>query len=206
VIVDRQHRRAGEFQARAHGRRAPRTSLAIAPRRTFTSILAVMLGMPISPSSSARAPGGSRHSRSIPRPPPWCSASASSRQPWLARLKDWESAGGKVTVKQARIEQRSGRALAHGTFGLDGGGLPADCGRRPRRRFSNAWPSRCSAKMDGRSRFRRAAGFCGTVPVIQVPALYPEPKPIEDPAPAATEPSWRGMRAGNGPVRVLAGC
>src|SRR5262249_9575162 len=59
--------------------------------------------------------------------------------------------------------------------------------------------------MDGRSRFRRAAGFCGTVPVIQVPALYPEPKPIEDPAPAGTEPSWRGWGAGTGPVRVLAG-
>jgi len=58
--------------------------------------------------------------------------------------------------------------------------------------------------MDGRGRFRRAAGFCGTVPVRFRPCI--EPKPIEEPAPAATEPSWRGMRAGNGPIRVLAGC
>ena len=54
---------------------------------------------------------------------PWCTGiGAVGAQPWLARLKDWETVGDKVTVKQTRIEQRSGGALAQGTTGLDGGG------------------------------------------------------------------------------------
>jgi len=62
-------------------------------------------------------------SRSTPKTMPWCTGiGAVGAQPWLARLKDWETVGDKVTVKQTRIEQRSGGALAQGTTGLDGGG------------------------------------------------------------------------------------
>jgi hypothetical protein len=59
-------------------------------------------------------------------------------QPWLTRLKDWESGDGKLAVKQVRIERRDGVAVAQGTPGLEAP-LPFTR-RRPRYRpQKSAW-------------------------------------------------------------------